>query len=211
MAMATALVVVRAAARDPTLTLGLSALKNSFTGERSSVMSMKRSKLPQTIPWFNEPLAQVMKVQEFKKFSLLFLLIILMGMLTGPVWADSPVHVVVETVLASQGSQYLDPRLSSLIEELQSLFRYSSYRLLGRDRMTLGMEKTGMVSLPGNRILKITPLRVTGDRGELQLVISRKKKQIFQTVIQLLNHGSIIVGGPKYKDGYLLFNISASF
>jgi hypothetical protein len=152
-----------------------------------------------------------MKVQEFKKFSLLFLLIILMGMLTGPVWADRPVHVVVETVLASQGSQYLDPSLSSLIEELQSLFRYSSYRLLGRDRMTLGMEKTGMVSLPGNRILKITPLRVTGGRGELQLVISRKKKQIFQTMIQLLNHGSIIVGGPKYKDGYLLFNISASF
>jgi len=209
--MATALVLVLAVARDPTLTLGLGAPKNSFTGERSSVMSMKTWRLPQTIPWFNEPLAQVMKVQEFKKFSLLFLLIILMGMLTGPVWADRPVHVVVETVLASQGSQYLDPSLSSLIEELQSLFRYSSYRLLGRDRMTLGMEKTGMVSLPGNRILKITPLRVTGGRGELQLVISRKKKQIFQTMIQLLNHGSIIVGGPKYKDGYLLFNISASF
>ena len=41
MAMATALVVVRAVARDPALTLGVSAPKNSFTGERSSAMSMK--------------------------------------------------------------------------------------------------------------------------------------------------------------------------
>jgi hypothetical protein len=52
---------------------------------------------------------------------------------------------------------------------------------------------------------------VTGNRVELQLVISRNKNQIFQTMIQLLNHGSIIVGGPKYEDGYLLFNISTSF
>ncbi len=150
-------------------------------------------------------------MQEFKKFNLLFLLIVLLGLVTGPARADRPVHVVVETVLASQGSQYLDPRLSSLIEELRSLFRYSSYRLLGRDRLALGMGKTGMVSLPGSRVLKMTPLTVTGDRVELQLVISRKKKQIFQTMIQLLNHGNIIVGGPKYKDGYLLFNISTSF
>jgi hypothetical protein len=52
--MATALVLVLAVARDPTLTLGLGAPKNSFTGERSSVMSMKTWRLPQTIPRFNK-------------------------------------------------------------------------------------------------------------------------------------------------------------
>jgi len=142
---------------------------------------------------------------------MLFLLLVLTGILTGPVWADRPVHIVVETVLASQGSQYLDPRLSNLIEELQSVFRYSSYRLLGQKPMDIRMGQTDMVSLPGDRVLKITPTKVTGNRVELQLVISRNKNQIFQTMIQLLNHGSIIVGGPKYEDGYLLFNISTSF
>ena len=147
----------------------------------------------------------------FKKVNMLFLLLVLTGILTGPVWADRPVHIVVETVLASQGSQYLDPRLSNLIEELQSVFRYSSYRLLGQKPMDIRMGQTDMVSLPGDRVLKITPTKVTGNRVELQLVISRNKNQIFQTMIQLLNHGSIIVGGPKYEDGYLLFNISTSF
>jgi len=152
-----------------------------------------------------------MKMLDFKKINLTFLFIILMGMLAGPVWAERPVHIVVQTVLASQGSQYLDPRLSDLIQELQSVFRYSSYRLLSQNPMDIRMGQTDMVSLPGNRVLKITPTKVTGNRVELQLVISRKKKQIFQTTIQLLNHGSIIVGGPKYKDGFLLFNISTSF
>ena len=147
----------------------------------------------------------------FKKVNMSFLLLILIGMLTGPVWAERPVHIVVETVLASQGSPYLDPRLSNLIEELQSVFRYSSYRLLSQTPMDIRMGETDMVSLPGNRVLKITPAKVTGNRVELQLVISRNKNQIFQTMIQLLNHGSIIVGGPKYEDGYLLFNISTSF
>jgi hypothetical protein len=77
--------------------------------------------------------------------------------------------------------------------------------------MDLAMKETGTVSLPGDRVLKITPVKIEGDRVELQLMILKKEKEIFQTVSQLLNHSSIIVGGPKYKDGYLLFNISASF
>jgi hypothetical protein len=152
-----------------------------------------------------------MKMLAFKKVNMSFLPLILIGMLTGPVWAERPVHIVVETVLASQGSPYLDPRLSNLIEELQSVFRYSSYRLLSQTPMDIRMGETDMVSLPGKRVLKMTPTKVTGNRVELQLVISRNKNQIFQTMIQLLNHGSIIVGGPKYEDGYLLFNISTSF
>jgi hypothetical protein len=152
-----------------------------------------------------------MKMRVFKKVNISFWLLIVIGMLTGPVWAERPVHIVVETVLASQGSPYLDPRLSNLIEELQSVFRYSSYRLLGQKPLDIRMGETDMVSLPGNRVLKMTPTKVTGNRVELQLVISKNKNQIFQTMIQLLNHGSIIVGGPKYEDGYLLFNISTSF
>jgi hypothetical protein len=171
----------------------------------------KRRNHARPFPHSKKLWSQVMKMLAFNKVNMSFLPLILIGMLTGPVWAERPVHIVVETVLASQGSPYLDPRLSNLIEELQSVFRYSSYRLLSQTPMDIRMGETDMVSLPGNRVLKMTPTKVTGNRVELQLVISRNKSQIFQTMIQLLNHGSIIVGGPKYEDGYLLFNISTSF
>jgi hypothetical protein len=171
----------------------------------------KRRNHARRFPHAKKLWSQVTKMLAFKKVNMSFLLLILIGMPAGPVWAQRPVHIVVQTVLASQGSPYLDPRLSHLIQELQSVFRYSSYRLLGQKPMDIRMGETDMVSLPGNRVLKITPTKVTGNRVELQLVISKNKNQIFQTMIQLLNHGSIIVGGPKYEDGYLLFNISTSF
>ncbi len=136
---------------------------------------------------------------------------VLAGWPAAPVRSESKINIVVKTVLASQDSKFADPRLSALISELESVFRYSSYRLLSQDTMSLGMGKSGTASLPEGRMLKITPIRIQGNRVELQLAISQKNRQIFQTVIQLLNRGTITVGGPKYRGGYLLFNISNSF
>jgi hypothetical protein len=141
----------------------------------------------------------------------LLLLLLLAGGLAQPVCAGSGINIAVKTVLASQESQFTDPRLSDLIQELQSVFRYSSYRLLSQDRMKLDIQETGTASLPENRVLKITNMGISGDRAELRLEIFKKDRQTFQTVIRLINHGSITVGGPEYKGGYLLFNISNSF
>jgi hypothetical protein len=148
-----------------------------------------------------------------KCYSVVFLVVLIavVAAPASPAWAAEKVNVAVKTVLASQGSEFIDPELSGLAQELQSLFRYSSYRLLSKDRLSLNVRETGTVSLPGKRVLRITPTGVQGKRVELQLVILKKERQIFETVIQLLNKGSIIVGGPKHKDGSLLFNISASF
>jgi hypothetical protein len=134
-----------------------------------------------------------------------------LAIMSGASWAAGGIHVRVQTVLASQDEAFIDPGLSALAQELRSVFRYSSYRLLGRDSLDLSPQKTGSVSLPGERVLKITPTGITGDRVELRLVILKKEKQVFETVVQLLNKGSIIVGGPQHQNGSLLFNISASY
>jgi hypothetical protein len=134
--------------------------------------------------------------------------------LTGiatPAWSADKIHIVVKTVLASQDEEYVDPSLSDLAKELQSLFRYSSYRLLGQKSTTLERDQTATMSLPGGRSLKITPLETKGDRVTLRLEIIKDGRQIFQTQARLLNRSSITVGGPKYQGGYLLFNIFGSY
>ena len=149
---------------------------------------------------------------SIKRLLLMILLItVTIGGLIGISRAGPRISIATITVLASQDSNFRDPRLSALIGELESVFRYSSYRQLSRDRMNLGIGETGITSLPGNRQLKITPIRVGGNRAELKIIILKQRRQIFQTVIQLLNGGSMTVGGPKYRNGYLLFNISSSF
>jgi hypothetical protein len=147
----------------------------------------------------------------FKRLQCFLLLILLVTLWTGLLWAKGQIAINVKTVLASQETDYLDPELSSLTKELQSVFRYSSYRLLSKHAVRLAIEDTATVSLPGNRILKMTPMGILDDRIELKLVIFKKNQQIFETLIKLLNHGSLTVGGPKHQDGILLFHISSSF
>ena len=145
------------------------------------------------------------------KVSLLRFLPLCILLLLPPAFAASNINITVRTILAAQDSQHVDPRLKNLVGELTSVFRYTSYRLLGEDRIGLRMNQTGSISLPGNRVLKITPTRVRGNRAELRLIIVKGKRQIFQTTIQLLNRGSITIGGPKHKKGILLLNIFNSF
>ena len=147
-----------------------------------------------------------------KKTLLLALMAALLACQTGRIWAGEPaVKIVVKTILASQDAASVDPRISDLTRKLQSVFRYSSYRLISEDTLQLHINETGTVSLPGDRMLQITPLRVTENRAELQLLIFKKESQIIKTRIQVLNHGSITVGGPEHQGGFLLFDIFNSF
>ena len=84
--------------------------------------------------------------------------------------------------MASRGSAYVDPQLKNLVGELESVFRYTSYRMLSENRIRLQMRQTGSVALPGNRILKITPTGIHGKRAELDLLILKTNRQIFQTI-----------------------------
>jgi hypothetical protein len=146
-----------------------------------------------------------------KNCSLFVALVVLLGLLPIPGWAAPPVSIEVKTVLAASGESYLDPQLSEMAGELQGLFRYTSYRLLGKDRLTLQPRQTGSVALPGNRRLQITYQGVDNQRVELLLKMFKNSSSVFETNIRLNNRSSIIVGGPRYEKGYLLFNLYSAF
>jgi hypothetical protein len=126
-------------------------------------------------------------------------------------FASRPINISVQTILASQGAPAIDGRLSGQIGALRSVFKYSSYQLLSANQLQLGLGQTGNAPLPGGRVLSITPLGIAGNRAQLKLSILKGGQQTFQTVISLLNRGRIIVGGPQFKNGVLIFIISNSF
>ena len=141
------------------------------------------------------------------------LILFVFSILTIPAYglASSVIQIHIKTILASQTAGGIDPGLRNLVEDLQSVFKYSSYQLLRQDNLNLHLNESGSVSLPGDRMMNITPRDITGGRATIELEISTGNRQIFQTVIRLLNNSSITVGGPKHQDGYLLFNIFNSF
>ena len=145
------------------------------------------------------------------KLSCFVFLPIIILLTCSPLFAAPDIGIRVKTILASQDSAHVDPQLKNLVRELKSVFRYTSYRLLSENRLRLQITQTGTVALPGNRILRITPTGIRGKRAELNVVILKNNRQIFQTSIQLLNRKSITIGGPRHKKGILLLNIFNSF
>lgn len=127
-----------------------------------------------------------------------------------PVMAEPVCRIRVNTILAARNDQGVDPALRAHIGELQSMFAFTSYRLLGSQGLNLKIGQSGTLDLPGERRLKITPRTIQGDRAEIALEMTRRKRTVFQTQIQLLNRGSLFVGGPEYQDGNLIFQISSS-
>lgn len=130
---------------------------------------------------------------------------------SSPVLSEIPIQLNVRVILASGNTGDIDPRLKSLIKELETIFRYSSYQLLDQSKLSLTSNRAGRVYLPGNRMMNIISRGVSDDRVTLDLEILKDNNRIFKTVIRLRNKSSITIGGPEYQGGNLLFNIFTSF
>ncbi len=122
--------------------------------------------------------------------------------------ASSRVQTSVRVIHASQDPHHIDASIRDLAAELESVFRYTAYRLVQSRAMTLEFNQKGSVGLPGDRTLMVNPARITGGRIQYQISILKAGEQIFQTQVLLRDGGSITIGGPRYGNGYLLFNIS---
>jgi len=147
---------------------------------------------------------------KFFKTILLVSGILCFCFFTQPAFGKSKVSTNVKVIHASTESNYLDPGLKSIVAELATVFKYTSYRLLKEKRLNQSFNQKGRVNLPGQRALIITPVDQDSKRIRYQINILKNKKSVFQTRILLRNNSSITIGGPKFKNGYLLFNISGS-
>ena len=54
------------------------------------------------------------------------------------------------------------------------------------------------------------PSDMEGKRIRYEIGIQKNKQSVFQTQVLLKNNISITIGGPKFNNGVLLFNISGS-
>lgn len=131
---------------------------------------------------------------------------------TQPAFAKSQVLTDIKVIHASTktGANIVDPALKPIISELKSVFKYTSYKLLNEQRLNLSFNRKGMVNLPGNRTMIIMPTDMQGKRIQYQINIQKNQRPVFQTRVLLNNNSSITIGGPQFKNGVLLFNISGS-
>jgi hypothetical protein len=149
-----------------------------------------------------------MKIKSQYVSTMIIALVYLL--LSAQAFAENRVTGNVRIIHASSGPAYMDPALRGLGHELQSVFKYTSYRLLSIKPLNLTRHRVQRITLPGNRTLEISPTGFKKGRIKFKINILKRNKPVFTTEILLRNGSSITIGGPGYKNGYLLFNISAT-
>jgi hypothetical protein len=126
-----------------------------------------------------------------------------------PCVEDNDVEVRIGAVLASHQGRSFDQRLISLRRQFDSLFPYSSYQLVREERRRLSWKRQAEFRLPGGRRLIVVPREYKNGRVSLNLVFVQGFHSLFNTQLSLRNDGTVLVGGPTYKDGVLIVAIGA--
>jgi hypothetical protein len=140
----------------------------------------------------------------------------LAAVLCGAVFASAAlaraggVTVTVGSVLATDGGQpEFDSRLIAMKPQFDSLFRYSSYRLMKQERRALEWGQGASFDIPGGRYLVIAPKELRDSKVSMQVMLLEGGRPLVDTAVALRDHGVLLVGGPKQQEGVLIIAIGA--
>jgi len=99
--------------------------------------------------------------RRFIRFIPVLLGLICLILFSSPAVAGR-VMTDVKVIHASTGSSHVDDALKNIIPELESVFRYTGYRLINEQRMMLNFNQKGRITLPGNRTMIVIPSAMNG-------------------------------------------------
>jgi hypothetical protein len=127
----------------------------------------------------------------------------------GDAPATPGVRVTIGSVLATDGSREFDARLVAMKPQFDSLFRYSSYRLMKEESRTLGWGEGASFDIPGGRYLVVAPQEMRDSRVAMKVMLLEGGRPLVDTSVALRNGGVLLLGGPKEQEGVLIISIGA--
>jgi hypothetical protein len=132
---------------------------------------------------------------------------------TAPSATTSPVVNAVEVrigaVLASNSGNEFDARLASLQRQFDTLFRYTSYRLVKEERQQVPWGGKVAFDIPGGRYLLVIPREFKNERISMKVMLIEGSRPVVDTALSLRNHATFLVGGPQQHEGVLILSIGA--
>lgn len=126
---------------------------------------------------------------------------------TSPV--VNAVEVRLGAVLASNSGNEFDARLTSLQRQFDTLFRYTSYRLVKEERQQVPWGGKVAFDIPGGRYLLVIPREFKNERISMRVMLIEGTRPVVDTALSLRNHATFLVGGPQQHEGVLILSIGA--
>jgi hypothetical protein len=141
-----------------------------------------------------------MKIQLHKIFPLI---LVAVGILIPGTQLTAVDSASVEVILveAGPGEGGVDKSLRQYAGTLERLFRFNSYRQVGRKQIRLNVPGSGSTSLPGGQSLKLEANKGSGRGLMADLNWTRGGKGLLHTKIKLQPGRPAVLGGPRTKSG----------
>lgn len=139
-------------------------------------------------------------------FSLILFVGCVMLFLPCQAWSNEAAEIHVTAILAAHSSQYIDPELSVIANEMQTLFTYSSYKRLKRYTVVLSESESDRIILPEDNPLVV---HYSGISEDNKINISLVMGDFFKTDFSMADGGHILIGGPECGNGTLILMIES--
>jgi len=122
-----------------------------------------------------------------------------------------PIQIEVISVTASNSSLGMDPELKKLpmTRLLPSLFAYTSYHKDSSKTQRTVCGRMLTFSLPAGHLLHIAPLRIDGERLNMQIELFDGDRPRVGMQALMEDHATLILGGPRYPLGMIIVMINA--
>jgi len=119
------------------------------------------------------------------------------------------VRVRIGTILASNQSDEIDPKLNAMKNQLK-VMKYRSYRLLKEETQNVSWQGNAAFAIPGGRSLVVTPEEFRDRQLALKVRLQHGDKPVVDTTVRLNSGGNFLLGGPQHEGGVLVLSISAT-
>jgi len=126
--------------------------------------------------------------------------------------AFGQVQTRLRVIRASNVGSTVDLSLKDVHEELGSLFNFTSYRLLRDETLNLSSGQPASISAREGRIIIETSLVKLHRRvAELRIKVTREGADILNTQVRLSQGRTVLIGGPRLRQGVIIYALSARF
>ena len=103
-----------------------------------------------------------------------------------------------------------DERLRKIIPRLQTLFRYTDYTTLDRQRVDGPLGTQQRFAVPGERWLEVTPDQMQGTSVRMRVRLLRGERPEMNANILAAPGAPAVLGGPPYGSGVLIIILWAN-
>jgi RNA polymerase sigma-70 factor, ECF subfamily len=103
-----------------------------------------------------------------------------------------------------------DERLRMILPRLRTLFRYTDYTTLDRQRAEGPLGTQQRFPLPGSRHLEVTPDQLQGNSLRMRVRLLRGEHPELRTIMSVSPGAPAVLGGPAHGDGVLIIILWAN-